>query len=1383
MAAASGELRGVLGKLPLHDSLMLLAKRAAEILAAESTGLFLVEGDSLLLEASFGQKEDTSFGPGKIRLPIRPDGGLTGFIAHDRKLFRAHGTALQAHPAVTGHLPHTPSGRCDSLLAMPILRGDGDRQELIGLLRADNKRGEDGLLLATGFAEHDEHSISILANLALAAIESAALVERLIQSSPNGIISVDARGHVTEFNRQAEEMLGWSRAEVLAMPVAHLYADPQEPYRIGALLRRSRHGQVRDLKTEVRSRSGETIPILHTSALILDAQRKPIGSVGYFADRRPQELMLRASIEVGQAEVLDDGLHMLARMIVNILSRPLCAILLMEPGRESLSLRAAYASPAFGWSPPLHSRILFDQHEGFHALLTTTRPRARGSRRSRRLLDQVAGALGFPSPLHCLLVVPLRSGKRMIGQVLLGETDPARGDFRREVGLVAAVASQISTLVDRMQTKERSFKHLWLLHRISDAIQFIGNVDDVLSIILTGVTAGYGLGFNRAVLMSLDNKTRTLRGTAGIGEVAEDMAREAWKSDLEGAPGNLDRFLAMRDKGPLPLTTVGRAVRSLQLDLGNDVFAEVVERKQPRYVGVETLSTVPAPYVTALKVTTPLLAVPLIAGGKVLGMLVVDNKFTQAPITDTDTTALMNYATTAALAMASERRMLSFYHASRELANLEDPLRVAQESAELARTASQAAWVSMLLIDPQIRVQNPIAAGRSPNPAPYVRDSGISALVMRDGKPFPIEDISQAKDRVNPTLSESEYRAAICLPLDLPGKRLGVLWFHYSEPHSFPEYEIAALQLFASQVAASYQRSQRLGQLERMREAAARIAARNDFSEVLEEIVASACTVLEARAAFVWSFDAERDRFDHNRSAWGGTDLPDQEAMKRLVPRSDGLAKRILQEGWLGVEDLATAHCGSDHGDSRILGLTTVIEGRRLQGVALESGGEKLGVICLIYSFPWSFDEEEIKAVKAFASHAALALKKARLFEQVSRTKEVAKAMARSTVLDDWRASLDSSARAAKEALECTWVVVCEFDRKASQFVEPFAVAGALPDHLAFETSAAHRLLLEVLQSDEPRELASELAAVRGPLLHAPDTAGSCLGTALRSNAGSIGVMMVGYRNSHHFTRAERDVVELFADQAAIMIRNRQLFRDLFGAQRELQGMGIVRQAAAHQINQIGSWIRNEVFFQREKIKAADGAATVGAFSAGLRQNLDSIDRHAAELKNYTDQLAALVENEVVDVRLNDALRKAWLGTLRLNFVGSLKTLHPAEHFELEDETVIRIVPMHLSFLLENVVQNALTAAAVSDAPEVGLETRRAEGSAEIAITNNGSLVSEEVRAKLFKEPIQLVDGRHGSGRGLLVAKAITDLYEGSIDCHSLSGSTRTVIRLPFTRA
>src|SRR4051812_3597727 len=120
-----------------------IAGSAVEVLAAETCGVFLVRDGELSLEASIGHR-DGGFEKGRLRLKIRPGHGLTGHIASEKRLFNKHGEELKNHRAVAREPVHTLSGRCDSLLALPLLRKSDGSGDLVGLLRVDNKKGEDG---------------------------------------------------------------------------------------------------------------------------------------------------------------------------------------------------------------------------------------------------------------------------------------------------------------------------------------------------------------------------------------------------------------------------------------------------------------------------------------------------------------------------------------------------------------------------------------------------------------------------------------------------------------------------------------------------------------------------------------------------------------------------------------------------------------------------------------------------------------------------------------------------------------------------------------------------------------------------------------------------------------------------------------------------------------------------------------------------------------------------------------------------------------------------------------------------------------------------------------------------------------------------------------
>ncbi|MEO7331238.1 MAG: hypothetical protein ABI193_21865, partial [Minicystis sp.] len=70
-----------------------------------------------------------------------------------------------------------------------------------------------------------------------------------------------------------------------------------------------------------------------------------------------------------------------------------------------------------------------------------------------------------------------------------------------------------------------------LLHRISTLVGAAIEVEPTCYAILTGVTAGVGLGLNRAMLFLLDGADRlVLRGLGAIGPADAEEADRVWRS-------------------------------------------------------------------------------------------------------------------------------------------------------------------------------------------------------------------------------------------------------------------------------------------------------------------------------------------------------------------------------------------------------------------------------------------------------------------------------------------------------------------------------------------------------------------------------------------------------------------------------------------------------------------------------------------------------------------------------------------------------------------------------------------------------------------------------------------------------------------------------------
>ena len=328
----------------------------------------------------------------------------------------------------------------------------------------------------------------------------------------------------------------------------------------------------------------------------------------------------------------------------------------------------------------------------------------------------------------------------------------------------------------------------------------------------------------------------------------------------------------------------------------------------------EELERLPADFTGAFQPTLPLIIAPLTARGRTIGLLVADNRFTQAPITDELVESLMTFVNTAAVAIqnaqllaaaeADEARLKSFYKASNALAASQSPGAILREIVQEAQKAAAARGVTMVLIN-EAGVYDLITHGVE-DPADtksLIRTEGLSMTVMRTGQPEIIEDTHAARDRINPSLLEQKVGAALCLPVDLPGERLGVMWFYYDHPRSFRPSDVSAAQLYVNQAALAYDSANRLDTLERMRRADEALSTATTQEAITALIVEQARIVLRGMSAHLWPYDDAADLFITEGFACSGIPEALQDEFRKLQPRSSGGASRLVIEKTLILAD------------------------------------------------------------------------------------------------------------------------------------------------------------------------------------------------------------------------------------------------------------------------------------------------------------------------------------------------------------------------------------------------------------------------------------------------------------------------------------------------
>lgn len=721
----------------------------------------------------------------------------------------------------------------------------------------------------------------------------------------------------------------------------------------------------------------------------------------------------------------------------------------------------------------------------------------------------------------------------------------------------AALALQTSLLLSREQ---RTFTRLAMLHKISTYIQAAKDLDKILHIVLTGITAGYGLGFNRAALFLVDERRRHLVGRIGIGHLNKTLAKRDWAQDHRHDLFNLRRYLEHLEQGALAPTPLNQRICQLHLPIAepaDDLFSRVLVEQKFCLATPQDLSRLPEPFVQAFEPAVPLVVVPLVAREQVIGLLVADHKFTHAPITAEDIEALLTFVNTAAVVMDNTRlfeetikareRLSASFTASNALVSFQPPEQVLWDIVNQAQTTPGACGANMALIDDLGYLRDLVASGvdRDLDPEQMIRPTGLSMGVMATGRPEIIEDTFERRAEVNPTVFTRGIGAAVGLPVSVEGKPIGVMWINYRQPRYFPPDEIEALQLYVNQAAIAYDSARRIKELEGLRQAAEALSGVAELPEMLEQIVRSACAVLQADSAAILSYDSVRDRFIVEESVAAGFPTGLWTKHLKATPRQGQTVSTVLDRGWVGITDVRDTAKYDFLGDST-RNLLNELKVASFQAIALTAESEKLGVLYVNYERPRSFNRAEQKAAQTFANHAALALKKVRLLDQVAKTRNAAYVVANAMVLENLHNTLESLVEGTRQVLGCDATVLYTYDQDQAKMGYPPITTGLYyPEKTRlFAQFPQEHYIFDWLDQELPylvEDISTDpiLANRRFAL---DEEIKSCVVSSLRVGERAVGLIFFNYRHRHCFTEDELNDIRLFANQAAVAIRNAQLY-------------------------------------------------------------------------------------------------------------------------------------------------------------------------------------------------------------------------------------------------
>ncbi len=416
----------------------------------------------------------------------------------------------------------------------------------------------------------------------------------------------------------------------------------------------------------------------------------------------------------------------------------------------------------------------------------------------------------------------LKVSGQTVGVLYAADRQP-RNTSENEKTTFELLANQAALVIRSAQLREESRRYTELqilLQQISVVGQRTSNLDVILNIVLTGVTAGYGLRFNRALLMLTDETGKYLVGRTGIGQLDRKEADAIWKN-LQPADESFESYVReVLTRGVPVWTTLHHKSKDLRIPIeteSQEIFSRGMVNKQARVIDPAAEDILINNDFFRLMEPGPFALIPLMVEDHVVGMLVADNKFTNKPITESDLTLLK--ACASQVAAAIERAELTsdlisqvevlkrMQEASQHMSDLADLREVVQRVVEDATLVFEAdsSYLAPYDYETDELVVELAASHRENEGFEHSRTfskQGLTHLVMSDPSGLVVvEGLATRPDLKSQYAESQQVKSLAVVRLESHNRTVGVLYVNYQQPHHFTPQDRTMLRMFAAQAA------------------------------------------------------------------------------------------------------------------------------------------------------------------------------------------------------------------------------------------------------------------------------------------------------------------------------------------------------------------------------------------------------------------------------------------------------------------------------------------------------------------------------------------------------------------------------------------------------
>ena len=265
--------------------------------------------------------------------------------------------------------------------------------------------------------------------------------------------------------------------------------------------------------------------------------------------------------------------------------------------------------------------------------------------------------------------------------------------------------TQIQSLVSFLDNKTLEVR---FLHELGSVLQSSVDLEEVLSVALTAITAGKGFGMNRAFLLLIDREHAMLNGFLAIGPRNFEEACQAWD---EIASNDMD-LQTLAQSFRLNKLSSERAkfhdiLEQLSVPLSNQdhILIKALDGKHPLLIEDAFHHPDVEPALAHLLGVDTFLLMPLHSRNRRIGLIIADNCITHRRITDEDMHSLETF--TFPVAFAIERASL-YDRLQEELNRVTEAGNKLKEQQELIVRMEKMALVGRITSSIAHSIRNPL---------------------------------------------------------------------------------------------------------------------------------------------------------------------------------------------------------------------------------------------------------------------------------------------------------------------------------------------------------------------------------------------------------------------------------------------------------------------------------------------------------------------------------------------------------------------------------------------------------------------------------------------------------------------------------------------------